>query len=204
MALHAVGAGLPRTGTHSLKLALERLLGGPCYHMIEVFGHPEHIGLWLDATKGQPPDWKAFFDGWTATVDWPGSAFWSDIADDHPDAVVVLSHRGDAETWWRSADKTVWEVMRRPPFADPRWHEMAHRLARRLCDPWDDANAAMAAYERHNAAVRAQVPPDRLVEWQPAEGWGPLCRGLGVAVPDDAFPVTNTTAEFRAGLGFDA
>ena len=40
--LRLIGAGLPRTGTSSLREALRHLLDAPIYHMSEAFAHPEH------------------------------------------------------------------------------------------------------------------------------------------------------------------
>ena len=76
MTLRVVGAGLGRTGTHSLKLALEQLLGGPCYHMTETFGRPDDIPVWHAAVNGELPDWPTFLADYAATVDWPACAFW--------------------------------------------------------------------------------------------------------------------------------
>src|SRR5205823_714771 len=115
MTLRLVGAGLGRTGTHSLKLALEQLLGAPCYHMFEVLQHPDHIPVWQQAVDGagSGTDWDAVFSGYRSAVDWPVAAFWRELADAYPDAVVLLSVR-PADEWWRSADKTIWEISRRP------------------------------------------------------------------------------------------
>src|SRR5579862_5982463 len=104
--MRVVGAGLGRTGTHSLKIALERLLGAPCYHMVEVFAHPEHVPAWRGAALGQMPDWHALFDGYAATVDWPSAAFWPELSEAFPETLVVLSVR-DAEAWWQSASQTI-------------------------------------------------------------------------------------------------
>src|SRR5579884_4290855 len=114
--LRVIGAGIGRTGTHSLKLALERLLGGRCYHMVEVFQRPEHIPVWAAAAKGEPVDYRRLLDGYVAAVDWPSAAFWPELAAAFPDAVIVLSSR-DADGWWRSASRTIFEAMRRGPGA---------------------------------------------------------------------------------------
>jgi hypothetical protein len=201
--LRVVGAGLGRTGTNSLKLALERLTGGPCYHMTELFERPADLPLWEAAIHGNPPDWGGFPAGFSATVDWPACAFWGGLADAHPDAVVLLSTRDSAEQWWRSFEATILEGLSRPVPADrPDW--TARRkvtlamLERTFTPSWRDRDGAMAAYEAHNAAVRAAVPPGRLVEWRPGDGWEPICSALGVPVPDEPFPHVNSTAEFRA------
>lgn len=206
--LRVVGVGLGRTGTHSLKLALEDLLDGPCYHMIEVFAHLDHVPLWHAAVRGEPPDWDRIFDGFVASVDWPGAAFWRDLVDEYPDALVVLSLRADADEWWRSASNTIFEATRREPPPESglgEWHAMVlDLLTRRFTERWYEREPAKRAYERHNEEVRSAVPGDRLVEWRPDDGWAPLCAALGASVPDRPFPHVNTTAEFRAMAGLDA
>ena len=205
MTLQVVGAGLGRTGTMSLKLALERLLRAPCYHMTEVFAHLDHVPVWHGAVRGEPTDWEALLAGYRATVDWPAAAFWGELSEVHPGAIVLLSVRDDPDTWWRSADHTVFAAMRRPaPPELEAWSAMVSDLWRtRMGEGWDDAEVAKGAYRRHNDAVRATVPADRLVEWRPGDGWEPLCRALGLAVPHDPFPHENTTADFRAMARLD-
>src|SRR5437867_2322185 len=156
MKLRVIGAGLGRTGTHSLKLALERLLDGSCYHMLEVFGHPEHVPLWQQASEGSPVDWDAIFENFNAAVDWPASAFWADLAKMYPDAVILLSSR-DSEGWWKSASNTIFQAMdRQAPPEMAEWHKMVVTLlGERFTPGWRDEAAAVAAYERHNAEVRA-------------------------------------------------
>ena len=110
MTLQVVGAGLGRTGTHSLKIALEQLLGGPCYHMVEVIGHPEYAAYWRDAIAGRPVDWDKVMDGYVSAVDWPAAAFWRPLADANPDAVILLSTRSSADAWWKSANDTIFNI----------------------------------------------------------------------------------------------
>ena len=208
MTLRVVGAGLGRTGTHSLKLALEQLLGGPCYHMSETFGRPADIPVWHAAANGQMPDWPTFLAEYTATVDWPACAFWRPLADEFPDAIVLLSTRSSADAWWKSADDTIFRVSQRKI---PKEHldVMSAQLA--MVDDLfantftADLSEAPAkqAYGEHNAAVRAAVDPARLVDWQPGDGWDPICRALSLPVPSEPFPHVNTTADFRAMIGFD-
>jgi hypothetical protein len=206
MTLQVVGAGLGRTGTVSLKGALERLLEAPCYHMTEVFAHlDDHVPVWHAAVRSEPVDWEDLLGGYRATVDWPAGAFWRPLSEAYPGAIVLLSVRDDAETWWRSADRTVFEAMRREPPAELQtWFAMISELWQTtMAEDWDDPDVAMAAYERHNAEVRAGVPPERLVEWRPGDGWEPLCEALGLPVPEEPFPHENTTADFRAMAGLD-
>ncbi|HEV2310436.1 MAG TPA: sulfotransferase [Acidimicrobiia bacterium] len=201
--LRVVGAGLGRTGTHSLKLALERLLDAPCYHMLEVVAHPEDVPRWRDAIAGTPR-WDEIYAGYGAAVDWPTAAFWRELMDAAPDAVVLLSLR-DAEDWWTSASHTIFESMQKTDLdlvAD-FGGMVTTLLTERFTPGWADRTEAIAAYERHNDAVRAAVPSRRLVEWRPGDGWAPLCQALDVAVPDEPFPHVNTREEFRAMTGLD-
>ncbi len=203
--LRVIGAGLPRTGTTSLKGALEQLLDGRCYHMFEFFEHVDaHGPLWWKALDGDLESLDAVLDGWDAAVDWPASLFWRELSERHPDALVVLSHRGDAETWWRSVDRTVWATMRdrgSNPMIDAWNAKLRARFG--LGDDWDEPAVAMAAYERHHADVIASAPADRLLVWQPSDGWEPLCAALGVDTPEGDFLHRNTTSDFRerSGLG---
>ncbi len=203
MSLRVVGAGVGRTGTHSLKIALEQLLGGPCYHMIEVFGRPDDIPAWTAAARGDA-DWR-FLDDYVAAVDWPACGFWRELSEANPDAIVVLSTRSSAEAWWKSANDTIFQVMGAGRETTEGWPEMIEAVfEKHFTTNVLDKDAAIAAYERHNADVRATADPARLVEWQPGDGWQPLCDALGVPVPDAPFPHVNTTEEFRAMTGLEA
>jgi hypothetical protein len=198
MTLKVVGAGVGRTGTLSLKVALERLLSGRCHHMFEVVRDPAQVAGWSDAIYGRPVDWSVLMSSFSAVVDWPGASFWPELLAANPDALVILSVRG-ADEWYRSASNTIFiglDQMSREPGS---WIAAVRTLLRdRFCDKFDDPAAMMAAFERHNDDVRARVPRDQLLEWQASDGWDPICARLGLAVPDQAFPVTNTTAEFQA------
>jgi hypothetical protein len=200
MSLRVAGAGVGRTGTLSLKSALETLLGAPCYHMMEVFNHPDHIASWLSAARGQMPDWDELLKGYAAAVDWPASAFWPELAAKYPDAIVLLSTRDSPETWWNSANETIFGVQEKAP--PGLFRDMVQSMfANRFTPDIRDRAAAISAYERHNAEVRARVPKSRLLEYQPGDGWEPLCRALGVAVPDVPYPRTNTREEWAARGG---
>ncbi len=204
MAIEMVGAGLGRTGTHSLKVALEQVLGGPCYHMTEVFGRPADLDVWAAAYRGSPPDWSDLFADYRAVVDWPAAGCWRQIADAYPDAPVLLSER-DADGWWTSASATIFAAMDAPMGPDPdRFTRMTDAMLDSFTHDWRDEASAKAAYLAHNQEVRATVSADRLIVWHPGDGWGPICAGLGVAEPDVPFPHVNTTAEFRAMTGLDS
>lgn len=201
MSLRVVGAGVGRTGTHSLKAALERLLGGPCHHMVEVFAHPDQVSVWTDAIEGRAVDWGLLMDGYVAQVDWPGASFWPELLDANPGALVILSVR-DPEIWYKSAANTIFQGLDRSDGEIGPWMvTMKRLLGDRFCNDFADRRAMIAAYERHNDDVRRRVRPSQLLEWSPEEGWGPICARLGLPVPEEPFPVTNTTGEFRANLG---
>jgi hypothetical protein len=168
--------------------------------MSEVLADPErHLALWDPVLRGHEADWEKIFAGYVAQVDFPGAGFWPEISRAFPDALVVLSTR-PAQDWYRSAASTIFQLddnHSSSPFRDV-WHE---RFG--FSDRFDDAEAMIAAYERHNAAVRSAAPPSRFLEWTVGDGWAPLCDRLALAVPNEPFPWTNTTAEFRAKNGLD-
>jgi hypothetical protein len=213
MGLRVIGAGVGRTGTASLKLALERLLGAPCYHAYELTSrHLDHVPLWHAAVRGREPDWDDIYRGYAATVDWPGAAFWRSLHHAYPDALVLLSVR-DTRDWFRSANTTIIEFTRRMGEQEvatlapemQAWYSMQLELFETRFAPVPfDKPSAKRAYERHNSDVRAGVPANRLLEWHPGDGWGPLCERLGVPVPDEPFPHINTTDTWRAGMGLPA
>lgn len=191
--MRIIGAGVGRTGTYSLKLALEKLLGGPCYHMMEVFEHPEHVTLWHSAASGQTVDWQQLFSGYAAGVDWPVCAFARELADVYPDAPVLLSVR-DFEPWWESASTTIFPSSQR---AEGMWKEMVTTLFNnKFTGELDNKEACRKAFERHYENIRKDIPASRIVEWRPGDGWEPICNALDLPVPDESFPHRNTTEEF--------
>lgn len=207
MALRVVGAGLGRTGTTSLKTALEFLLKAPCYHMDEVYSHPEHVEVWRAALRGEAADLGGVMEGYAATVDFPAGAFWRELSSLFPEALVILTVRESAEAWWRSANATIFEKNRQPvspedPLAITSGM-IADMMSSRFTPDWNDRDSAMAAYERHNDAVRQGVPPGRLLEWKPDNGWEPLCAALDLPVPSTAFPHKNSAREFRGAFGLE-
>jgi len=202
MELEVVGAGFGRTGTQSLKLALEELGVGPCYHMMEVFGNTEHIPLWAAATRGETPDWDTLFANYRSTVDWPGCAFWRDLAEKNPNARILLSYR-NSDDWYDSFHNTIYQAMTRDAPPEPAWDaehiEMTRQLVleQALGGRPDDRAHAIRCYEEHNDAVRSEVASDRLILHEVGAGWEPLCIGLNLRVPDKPYPKTNNTREFR-------
>jgi hypothetical protein len=199
--LQVVGAGVGRTGTHSLKIALEQLLGGKCHHMMELILRPEEVPTWTDAIDGKEIDWDALMAPYTAQVDWPGASFWPELSEANPEALVILSVR-DPDDWYTSCTNTIFEGIEMMVEQGDQWMAAVLRLlGQRFSDRLDDRDAMLAAFEKHNDAVRASVPSERLLEWSPADGWEPICERLGVPVPSEPFPRTNSTVDFREMVG---
>jgi hypothetical protein len=197
MSLKVVGAGLGRTGTMSLKRGLETLLGGPCYHMYEVFQHLDHVPLWRQAAEGKPVNWDTIFDGFVAAVDWPVGSFWKEVSEHYPDSLVVLSSR-DPEKWWKSASETIFPSINSIDEEFREWHDMIDcMMENRFTPDLNDKDACIAAFLKHNEDVRRNAPKGRFLEWQASEGWEPLCKALDLPIPDEPFPHVNSTEEFQ-------
>ena len=202
MTLAVIGAGFGRTGTMSLKLALEHLGLGPCYHMRELLARPEHDPVWHAAARGVGVDWDALFEGYGSAVDWPVAAFWRQLCDHYPHARFVLSVR-EPHKWHASVLETIFKALSSTPDRDDgeaRAHRAMTReliLDRTFDGRLDDPQYAIAVYERHNRAVRDGICADRLLVYETGSGWEPLCTFLGFPVPDTAYPRSNTREEFH-------
>lgn len=202
--VQVIGAGLGRTGTASLKLALETLLGGPCYHMFELLQRPSDAETWAAGLRGRSVDWEQFLDGWSAIVDFPGAGAVDELATAFPDATVLLSTR-DPDAWWESADRTIFSFEREHDGSTPQGR-MGNAMMHRVGVDVFDRDASIAAFVAHNDRIRREYA-GRLIEWQPGDGWAPLCVGLGVDEPDEDYPHANEAGGFfdqvRAALAGD-
>lgn len=207
MALEVIGSGFGRTGTKSLKAALERLGYGPCHHMHEVVENPGQVAHWQALAAGAPVDWNTVFAGYRSQVDWPGAHVWRELAETFPDAKVVHTVRPDAQ-WWSSFNKTIGKLMARyetlplPPHIRDilaAWNEFAGKTT--FGGVLNDEKIGLEAYRRRTAEVQDALPADRLLVFDVAEGWEPLCTFLGVEVPDEPFPHHNLRADFWEVLG---
>src|SRR5215210_7163900 len=218
--MRVVGAGFGRTGTTSLKAALQELGFGPSYSLSEVFANPEHVGVWEAARRGpagERVDWEGFLAGYGVAVDWPACSFYEELMEAFPEAFVILTVR-DPAPWYESTRSTIHELRRLTTGPLPVRAAFALaglfvpgvagtvRLADRLV--WDDTfdgrfedrARAMEIFERHNEAVGRQVPQERLLVVDVREGWAPLCDFLGVEVPDEPFPRLNEARQMRRRL----
>lgn len=199
MTLKVIGAGIGRTGTYSLKAALEHLGLGPCYHMTEVMAHmPTALPLWQDAVSGNL-DWKKIFSGYESAVDWPVAGFIPELYAAYPDAKFILSTRSP-ESWATSFGETIYTLCARHNEAPPHmqdWLDMAISVISRTGFPPGMSQDQLArAFSAHNDMVRASIPAEQLLVFEAKQGWEPLCDFLGVPVPAEAYPRTNDRVEF--------
>lgn len=202
MTLEIIGAGFGRTGTKSLKLALEQLGLGPCHHMEEVMSDPDQVPHWQRAIAGEPVDWDAAFAGYQSAVDWPSVHFLKPIAEHYPDARLILTLR-DAGSWWDSYARTIMASLQKPrdEIGDPHILGVV-RMVTEMLGPqcfgagFDDRDAAIAAYNSHVEMVRDTYAPERLLQLDVTGGWEPLCAFLKLPVPDTPFPRANSSQEF--------
>ncbi|MFT5193266.1 MAG: hypothetical protein ACI9EW_000020 [Cellvibrionaceae bacterium] len=195
MTIKVIGTGLGRTGTASLKQALETLLGGTCHHMFEVDVDQEaQVPVWTAAAKGEMPDWHDFLKNFTAIVDWPGCSFWPEITAAFPDALVILSVR-DLDKWYNSAIDTIFlrEYPREVTAFDRMWMGI---IRDRFCADFTNRKKMIAAATAHQNKVIASIPAERLLVWTVTDGWGPICERLGLPIPNEPFPRTNSKKEF--------
>lgn len=213
MGLEVIGAGLGRTGTTSLKAALERLGFGPCYHMTELFEHPEHLAAWRAAAWGETVDWEGPLAGYRSTLDWPGAPFYEDFMEAYPEAKVILTVR-DPNRWYESTLNTIYEMDKTassPLFKFASWCVPHLRSAGRaiafvgelawqdLFDGrFEDKDYVISVFHEWNEGVKRRVPSEKLLVYEVRDGWGPLCAFLGVEAPEDEpFPHLNDTKIFR-------
>jgi hypothetical protein len=207
MSLHIIGPGFGRTGTRSLKSALEMLGFDPCHHMQTLFADPVQLAFWKTLAARGPVDWHEVFAGFRSQIDWPGAHVWRELLQAFPEARVVFSTR-PAEAWWDSYARTVGRLRRLyptmpvPANVAETLDAMRQVMIRRGIDPeMRERDAAIGAFHRQLAEVRAEVPAERLLVFAIGDGWAPLCNFLGVAVPNVPFPRLNDGGDFWARLG---
>ena len=190
-----IGAGFMRTGTMSMQTALE-LLGYPCYHMKEVLQNEGHLDKWHDFISGKNAmDWHTLFRDFEATVDTPACVYYRELMEAFPDAKVILTLR-DPERWYQSfmTLRKTHDSLR--PFS--RWSPRLKKALAAADALWYnmfrnsfDKENCIRVFNEHNLAVQQFVPPERLLVFQVAEGWEPLCRFLNCEIPNVAFPHLN-------------
>jgi hypothetical protein len=202
MALEIIGPGFGRTGTHSLKLALEQLGFGPAHHMYEVRDHPEQLAAWEAVARGESVDWDEVFRGYRSQVDWPGARVWRELARQWPGAKVILTVR-DPDAWFDSVQATIAGFLAlRGQLPDAHANAIAAMgqalIAEQVFDDrLTDRAHATRVFRDHIASVQAEIAPERLLTFDFRDGWEPLCGFIGVPVPDTPYPQTNSSKAFR-------
>ncbi len=212
MPLKVIGTGLGRTGTYSLKLALEHLGFGKCYHMTELFQNPEGVKHFLQAEKGEKVNWEELFKGYKSSVDYPAARYYTQIAGHYPEAKVIHTHR-DPEEWYDSAVNTIFMARNltisrlikfglKYPFSrivQKRFHVFKYNrklIINEFGKDLLDRKKVLKAFEQHTENVIKRISSDRLLIFKASDGWEPLCRFLNVPVPKNIFPYSNTRDEF--------
>ena len=199
MTLNVIGAGVGRTGTYSLKLAINQIGLGPCHHMEEVLHDmPVQVPLWSAAASGQA-DWLRIYSGYKSAVDWPTACFFRDLAGEYPMARFVLTVR-EPERWADSFSATIYKLVEgkeQAPQEMRDWLEMASQvIARTGFPPGLNRENLVLAFNAHNEAVKEAIPSSRLLVFEVKDGWQPLCEFLDMPVPETDFPRTNHREEF--------
>lgn len=206
MGLKVIGSGFGRTGTMTAKDALTMLGFGPCHHMFEVMQNPKQLPFWKALAAGDKVEWADVFEEYTSQVDWPGAHVWHETSIAFPDAKVIHTERPE-DDWWNSFNGTIGKSFARrselglPPHIDEIFQTMSGWFLKETFTDFTDRTAAIAAYRCNNEKVRDTIPADRLLVYNVAEGWDPLCRFLEVPVPSTPFPHHNIRQEFWQHFG---
>ena len=219
MSLKVIGAGFPRTGTTSLKQSLEMLgVARKCYHMKELLVKPETLPIWLRLEETGDTDWDTLYDGFEATVDFPGYPFYKEHMVQYPDAKVILTVR-PFEPWYKSIYSTIWKAgpqtvpekvrMMARLAVNPRLRKVvscikfAHRILwqKQFKGRFEDKDFVEECFYQHIEEVKAYVPADKLLVYDVRDGWEPLCAFLGVENPGEPLPHLNKKENFKTMLG---
>lgn len=197
--MNVIGVGVGRTGTYSLKLAINQLGLGPCHHMEEVLHNmPDQVPLWSNAVAGEP-DWTRIYDGYDSAVDWPTACFYRELLAEFPSAKFVLTTR-DPARWADSFGATIYKLLAGRDQAPPEmhaWLDMANNVISKTGFPAGlDRDGLLNGFIAHNNAVKEAIPAGQLLEFAVKDGWGPLCDFLNVPAPAESFPRTNDRGEF--------
>lgn len=200
MSISVIGAGFGRTGTLSLKSALETLGYNKCHHMIEVIHKPGEAEKWMQAIDAESVDWDNLLAGFSATVDWPACHFYKELADYYPQAKVLLSVR-DPLQWFESMSETTLRVISKRMQASDA--QQPKNLGTELVvktvfgGKINDPEHGIRVFNQHTQDVINAIDSERLLIFDVRQGWEPLCQFLDKPVPDVPFPRVNSRAEFE-------
>lgn len=208
MVLQVIGAGFGRTGTKSLKEALEQLGYVKCHHMAEVAPNPKQIDCWARVCQGEKVNWDEVFEGFEAAVDWPAAAFYKELADHYPDAKIILTVR-DPEAWYKSVSETIYPLGK----VIPGWISTLRPSIRTLQKivfqkiwgeifggRFEDKDHALKVFRDNIETCKRIIPPERLLVHQAKDGWEPLCAFLGKPIPATPYPRVNETKDMQRAI----
>merc|ERR1711915_44417 len=215
--LEVICAGLPRTGTLSLKAALTHLLGGRCYHGFDtLFGSYEDVKFWTKVSKDTATDEEIrdFFTsrGCTAAADFPAAFFYKKLMKVFPTAKLVLTTRSPI-SWQKSmkeslylayCNRTQWPWRWSLFTIDWRFMQGLDELYDIMDAVWLDAvlgeeNKATDFFEEWEQDVKDTVPEEKLLVFKACDGWKLLCNFLEMEIPDGPYPRLNNTQQFQEG-----
>jgi len=214
MAIKIIGAGFPRTGTMTLKTALEILGFNKTYHYKDLIADSKKLRFWLELENTGQTDFDALFKGFEATVDFPGYPYYKILLKKYPDAKVILTKR-DFEKWYESTYKTIWKSARKPIidrlklFIRKLFNKNLRaifkciKFMRRvyLKDQFNNNFSSKAhaknIFFKHIEEVITYVPKKQLLVYDVSEGWEPLCHFLEIPIPNQAFPHLNKKEHFH-------
>lgn len=218
MSIKIIGAGLPRTGTNTLKESLEKLNYKKTYHMKELLVKPENLHYWLTLKETGSTNWDELYKGYQATVDFPGYPWYKEHMKQYPDAKVILTVR-PFEKWYTSVYSTIWKAG--PQTLSEKIAMMSKLLFNsrlrsvikcvkfskkvifetHLQGKFEDKDFAEKIFNKHIEDVKAYVPKEKLLVYDVSEGWEPLCKFLGVPEPNEPIPHLNKKENFKKMLG---
>ncbi len=214
MSIKIIGAGLPRTGTNTLRESLEILGFSKTYHMKQLLVHPENLHYWTTLKATGTTNWDALYDGYEATVDFPCYPWYKEHMTQYPDAKVILSTR-PFENWYTSFYSTIWKAQNPPDAeraamgeriaADPRLQSVMKVMGfskqamteDHFQGKFLDKEFMEKVFNDHHEEVKRHVPADKLLVYEVTEGWEPLCEFLGAEVPNEPLPHTNKKEDFH-------
>lgn len=202
MTLQIIGAGFGRTGTNSLKTALEILGYKPCYHLFELKENPDHVAFWNKANSGNNVNWESFFKSYNATVDWPAAAFVTELNSTFRNSKVILTIR-DPEEWYESAKNTIfkgmanWKRIENPETKERMKMANSIILNGIFSGKYENKSHCINVFKKHIENMRKTIKPEKLLEFNVSEGWEPLSKFLEQKVPNTPFPHTNTRESFH-------
>lgn len=215
--MKVIGAGFGRTGTWSLKHALDEVGAGPTFHMLDLIRNPDKVAPWHDAAIKGNVDFEAMFDGYESTIDWPGCSYWRELMEAYPEAQVLLNVR-DFDGWYKSFNNTIYAVRKaamagelvqdanRPAPSPELWEVIGHLIYEHdLEGKVDQPDALRDLYHERIETIKSEVPADRLTMFELGkDGWETLADMMGVEAPTTEFPHLHDTDEFRSEFGLPA